>query len=63
MTIKDTTLFGTKAKVASNDRQCIVLYTFQQKYADTDWFTMAHVLFADGTKKGFNLDDLILGWD
>ena len=59
---KDNTLFGTRAMTPKN-KECIVLYTYQNKYEDTDWFTMAQVAIkGESLKNGFAfaLDELTL---
>ena len=51
--MKDTTLFGTKIKL--NGQDGILLNTYQNKYADTDYFTMATIILKDGNKKQIDL--------
>ena len=58
----DNTLFGTQAKTFDGVK-VIVLSTFQNKYADTDWFTSANVILDNGKKTIIKMEDLIFGWD
>lgn len=58
---KDTTMFGEKVKTKSMQKG-IIIYTYENKYEDTNWFTMAMIMFENGNKKAFNLDELIHGW-
>lgn len=56
---KDTTLFGTEIETSLGYKG-IILYTYQNKYADTDWFTMAMCIFnnENNSKKAFVFDNL-----
>lgn len=56
---KDNTLFGIKIETSLGYKG-IILYTYENKYADTDYFTMAMCIFdnENNSKKAFVLDAL-----